>query len=370
MIPCSNHKVDTCERRLLWPCKLPIPVPVVISVIGRIGLATFVGNVFCAMAVLPLASVMASVTFCASAADWKPDKVIEFIVPTGPGSGVDSSARTVQSIFQSNKMVEQAINTTNKPGGNYGIALNYLGQHNGDAHKLMVQTTTPLTAFIQGQIKLNYFEFTPIVNLISEPIAFVVAANSPFKTAREFAAKLKAEPESVSIALSAARGNAFHIAAALVARSVKADVKKLKIIVFNASSDGVIAAAGGHVDVMAATPATVMPLVQAGKVRVIGIASHTRLKGQAAALPTFKEQGIDAVFDVPRGFIGPRSLSAEQVRYWDTLFARLVKSDDWKQAVEKNQWVEQYMNSADMGRELRRQHGILKDVLSELGMVQ
>ncbi len=59
-----------------------------------------------------------------TAADWKPDKVIEFIVPTGPGSGVDSSARTVQQIFQSNKLVEQAINTTNKPGGNYGIAMN------------------------------------------------------------------------------------------------------------------------------------------------------------------------------------------------------------------------------------------------------
>ena len=304
------------------------------------------------------------------AADWKPEKVIELIVPTGPGSGVDASARTVQQIFQSNKMVEQAINISNRPGGNYGIAMNYLGQHNSDAHKLMVQTSTPLTAFIQGQIKLNYFEFTPIVNLISEPIAFVVAANSPLKSARDLTAKLKADPEGVSIALSAARGNAFHITAALVARSVQADIKKLKIVVFNASSDGVIAAAGGHVDVMAATPATVMPLVQAGKVRIIGIAANTRLKGAAAQVPTFKEQGIDAVFDVPRGFISARGLSADQVRYWDSVFARMVKSDDWKQAVEKNQWVENYLTSAEFGKELRRQHGILKDVLSELGMVQ
>lgn len=306
----------------------------------------------------------------ATAADWKPEKIIELIVPTGPGSGVDASARTVQQILQSNKLVDQAINTTNKPGGNYGIAMNYLGQFDRDAHKLMVQTTTPLTAAIQGQLKFNYFEFTPIVNLISEPIAFVVAANSPLKTARDLTAKLKADPELVSIALSAARGNAFHITAALVGRAVQADIKKLKIVVFNASSDGVIAAAGGHVDVMAATPATVMPLVQAGKVRIIGIASNTRLKGAIANVPTFKEQGIDAVFDVPRGFIGPRGLSAEQVRYWDGVFARVVKSDDWKQAVEKNQWVEQYLNSADFGKELRRQHGILKDVLTELGMVQ
>ena len=314
-------------------------------------------------------AIPALLTVNATAADWKPEKTLELIVPTGPGSGVDASARTVQQLFQAGKIVEQAINVSNKPGGNYGIAMNYLGQHNGDAHKLMVQTSTPLTAAIQGQIKLNYFEFTPIVNLISEPIAFVVAANSPLKSARDLTAKLKADAESVSIGLSAARGNAFHITAALVGRSVQADIKKLKIVVFNASSDGVIAAAGGHIDVMAATPATVMPLVQAGKVRIIGIASHTRLKGAIASVPTFKEQGIDAVFDVPRGFIGPRGLSPEQVRYWDNAFARLVKSDDWKQTVEKNQWVEHYLNSADFGKELRRQHGILKDVLSELGMV-
>ncbi len=309
-------------------------------------------------------------TACAGAAEWKPGKNLEFIVPTGPGSGVDSTARTVQSIFQSAKLIEQAITTTNKPGGSYGIAMNYLGQHNGDAHKLMVQTSTPLTAAIQGQLKLDYFEFTPIVNLISEPIAFVVAANSPLKTARDMAAKLKADPESLSIALSAARGNAFHIAAALVARSASVDVRKLKIVVFNASSEGVAAAAGGHVDVMAATPATVMPLVQAGKVRIIGIASDTRLAGAAASVPTLKDQGIDVVFDIPRGFIAPRGLSADQVRYWDGVFAALVKSPEWKQAVAKNRWVESYRNSAEFGKELRRQYGILKDVLTELEMVK
>lgn len=318
-----------------------------------------------------LSCLFYTVIACAAhAADWKPDKVIEFIVPTGAGSGVDSTARTVQNIVQSARLVEQAINVSNKPGGNYGIALNYMSQQNGDGHKLMVQTSTPLTAAIQGQIKLNYFEFTPVVTLISEPIAFVVAANSSLRNARDLTAKLKADPESVSIGLSAARGNSFHITAALVARTVQADIKKLKIVVFNASSDGVIAAAGGHVDVMAATPATVMPLVQAGKVRIIGIASNTRLKGGAAQIPTFKEQGIDVVFDLPRGFIGPRNLSADQVRYWDGLFARVVKSNEWRQAVEKNQWEEHYMNSADTGKELRRQYGILKDVLGELGMVQ
>ena len=52
------------------------------------------------------------------------------------------------------------------------------------------------------------------------------------------------------------------------------------------------------------------------------------------------------------------------------LFERMVKTPEWQQAVEKNQWVEHYLPSTEFAKELRRQHGILKDVLSELGMVQ
>jgi putative tricarboxylic transport membrane protein len=75
------------------------------------------------------------------------------------------------------------------------------------------------------------------------------------------------------------------------------------------------------------------------------------------------------VFDVPRSIMGPKGLSADQIRYWDGVFARLVKTPSWKDAVEKNQWDEDYMNSAELGKNLKAQYEILKDVLTELGMV-
>ena len=75
------------------------------------------------------------------------------------------------------------------------------------------------------------------------------------------------------------------------------------------------------------------------------------------------------VFDVPRSIMGPKGLSAEQIRYWDGVFQRLVKTEGWRQAVEKNQWDEDYMASAELGKSLKAQYEILKDVLTELGMV-
>jgi len=306
----------------------------------------------------------------AIAAEWKPDKHIEVIVPTGPGSGVDNTARTLQSILQARKLIEAPISVVNKPGGSYGVALAHLAQFPGDGHRILIQTSTPLTAHLTGQLKVAYFEFTPIANLISEPIAFTVRAESPLKTARDLADRLKADPASVSIALAAARGNAYHIASALIARAVGADIKKLKIVVFNSSGDAMAALLGGHVDVLSVTPGNFLPLLQAQKIRIPAVASRERLGGALAAVPTFKEQGLDVVFDVPRGFIGPKGLSAEQIRYWDGVFQRLVKTEEWRQALEKNQWVEDYRSSADMGRDLKMQYEILRDVLTELGMVK
>jgi putative tricarboxylic transport membrane protein len=305
----------------------------------------------------------------AAVAEWKPDKAIELIVPTGPGSGVDNTARTLQAIMQTGKLVETQVTVTNRPGGSYGVALNYLAQFPGDGHRLFIQTSTPLSALLTGQIKVNYFEFTPIANLITEPIALMVRAESPIATAKDLAQRIKADPASVSIALAAARGNAFHIAAALFARAAGADIRKLKIVVFGSSGDAITALLGGHVDIVSVTPGNFLPMLEAHKIRILGVASKQRLSGPLAAVPTFGEQAFDVVFDLPRSIMGPKGLSADQIRYWDGVFQRLVKTEGWRQAVEKNQWDEDYMNSAELSKNLRTQYEILKDVLNELGMV-
>ncbi len=320
------------------------------------------------MALAAIACALGAST--ATAADWKPDKAIEFIVGTGPGSGVDNTARTVQAILQSNKLVDTQITVSNKPGSGFAIAYNYLNQFPGDGQRLVVQTSTPLASLLTGQLNVKYFEFTPIANLITEPILFMVRTESAIANSKDLAQRLKADPSALSIALATTRGNAFHITAALFARAAGADAKKLKIVVYASSGEAVAALLGGHVDIVAVTPGNFLPLLEAKKIRILGIASRQRSGGLLASVPTFKEQGFDVIFDLPRSVMGARSLTTEQVRYWDGVFQRLVKTDAWRQAVEKNQWEDDYMNSADLGKSLKVQYEILKDVLTELGMVK
>src|SRR6185295_10779325 len=110
----------------------------------------------------------AGAAHCATA--WRPEKPVEFIVATAPGSGVDSTARTIQNILQSEKLVSQPIVVVNKPGGGQTVGMQYLAQHDRDGHKLLIQTSTGLLTAAAGTLPLNYFEFTPVANLIAEPI--------------------------------------------------------------------------------------------------------------------------------------------------------------------------------------------------------
>ena len=87
---------------------------------------------------------------------WRPDRNVELVVGSTPGSGQDKTARVIQRIWKDAKLVEVTSSVVNKPGGGGAIADAYVSQHVGDAHTLMTASPTLLTSHITGRSKLNY----------------------------------------------------------------------------------------------------------------------------------------------------------------------------------------------------------------------
>jgi putative tricarboxylic transport membrane protein len=125
---------------------------------------------------------------------------------------------------------------------------------------------------------------------------------------------------------------------------------------------------GGHIDVLVAAPANVIPHLQSGHARAIGVSAAQRQGGALAAVPTLREQGIDAAFFNWRGFVGPRGLTPAQTAFWDQAFAKAIQSEDWKKDLQANAWAEDYMTSAQARRHIDAEYEVLKAVLVELGV--
>ena len=87
----------------------------------------------------------------AVAQGWVPTKTIEIVVPSAPGGSNDKTARTVERILQEKKLVPTAVVIVNKPGAGNMMTMNYINQHSGDGHYLMIGTPTILTGHIVGE---------------------------------------------------------------------------------------------------------------------------------------------------------------------------------------------------------------------------
>lgn len=314
---------------------------------------------------------LAAIAACnANAADWKPDKRIEIVVPNAPGGGNDRIARVVQRIAQERRFVDPVTTITNKPGAGQVIGISYLNQHPGDGHYIGIISATLLGDIVSGRSQLGLADIAPIAQLFTEYVGFAVKADSPLKTGKDLVARLKADAGSLSAAISGVIGNHNYIALALVARAAGGDVKKLKVVTFNGGAESITAALGGHVDIVIAPAATLLPHVQSGGLRMIAIAAPKRLPGPYADVPATKELGVNTTLANWRVMVGPRGMTAPQTAYWENVLARVVDTDEWKGMLEKDGLTGEFLRSNETRAQLKAEFDELKGVMTELGLVK
>ena len=304
------------------------------------------------------------------AASWTPDQPVEIVVGTSAGSGSDTTARWIQRWLREKKLVAVPVNVLNKPGGGGTIAATYMNQHPGNGHYLLVTSPSLLTNAITGRSAIQYTDMTPLAQVGAESVVFTVRADSPLKSAQDLAARLKADPASLSFSIGIAIGSHNHIATAEVAKALGADIRKLKVVAFSGSADGVTALLGGHIDVSASPASAVLAHVKAGRLRTLAVSSERRLPGDLAAVPTWTELGIHAVSANWRSIVGPKGMTAEQVAYWDDVLGRLTRLPEWRHDLETRLVEPTYLNSRDTLRRMDAETSQLTAVLTELGLAK
>ena len=221
-----------------------------------------------------------------------------------------------------------------------------------------------------GASSVKHSDVTPLAQMGADYVGFAVRADSPLKSGKDLVERLRADPGSISVAIANAIGNHNHIATATLVKAAGGNVKRLKVVVFNGSAEIVAAILGGHIDVAANPMAALLPHFQAGKIRILGVSSERRLGGALSAIPTWKEQGIFAVSANWRTVVGPKGMSEAQIRYWDEVFRKIVKTSAWKSDLDANVIADTYLDSRQTRKQMDAQYAELSSVLGELGLAK
>jgi putative tricarboxylic transport membrane protein len=306
----------------------------------------------------------------ARAQAWKPEQNVEIITGASPGGGNDLLARAIQRILQTRRITTVTSTVVNKVGGGNAVSWSYMNQHPGNGHYIALANPNLMTNHITGKSPLTYLDFTPIALLLSEYVTFLVRSDSPLKSGKELIELLRNDSGAISVSVGSALGGANHIALALIAKSIGADAGKLKTVVFNAQGEAMTALMGGHIGALSASASNAVTMLKAGKVRVLGISSPTRLGGVFAAVPTWKEQGVDAVLGNWRAIIGPRGLPSSQVAYWEDVFSQLAKTEDWQYQADTYVLQNTYLGSRNTAEFFHSQQTELQAILVELKLAR
>ena len=317
---------------------------------------------------LVAAMVCITLSPVAHAQKWTPERTVELIVPAGAGGSLDATGRVTQRIWDELKLVPQNSTVVNRSGGGHAIAYAYLSKRAGDPHALSITSATLLTNHINGRLPHTYRDFTTLGILLTEYIAFAVPSDSPIRTGKDLMDALRKSPENYQVALSSALGGTHHLSLGLPARSAGVDMKRVKLVSFNSSSDAIAAILGGHVNVISTSSAVLLPHIESGKLRAIAVSSPKRMTGLLANTPTWAELGQKGTWENWRGVIGAKGMTAPQTAYWEETLRRVNGSETFRSYAAKNQWDTTFSGAAEMNKFLSAQYAELQEVMTFLGL--
>jgi len=305
----------------------------------------------------------------AAQAGWKPERPVEIIVTCQAGCGPDIAARVIQKIWQDHGIVQVPSVVVNKAGGGGAVAYGYLHQKPGDGHAIVLSGAGPVVNTIMGR-GVGYKDITPLAMMAAEYVGIAVRADSPLTSGRQLIDAVKKDPQSVVFGVSNSLGNANHQAIALALKVQGIAPAKAKTVVFQSGAQSTTALLGGHVQVVPASVGLWVSPLKAGQVRLIAVSAPKRMGRDFAQVPTWREQGVDAVVSVWRMISASPGLTPAQTAFWRDALKKTTEAAEWKRDLETNYQSDEFMAGAELDRALDALYVQLKSLLTELDLAK
>ena len=290
---------------------------------------------------------------------------LQMFVPAAPGGGWDQTARTMEQVLRTEKLIGTAqVTNVGGAGGVVGLP-QFVNQWRGRPNALMVAGMVMVGAIIANKSATKLSQVTPVARLTGEFLALVVPAASPFQTAKDFAAALKADPAKVPVAGGSA-GGSDHILLGMIAKSVGVPPTRTSYVPYAGGGQAVAALLGNQVAAGISGYGEFSQQIKAGKLRLLAISADQRQEGIEA--PTLKEQGIDVELFNWRGVFAPPGVSAEQRAALVALMEKMASGPAWAEELKKRDWTPILLTGDAYSKFVEEDTARIEAILKDLGL--
>jgi tripartite-type tricarboxylate transporter receptor subunit TctC len=296
-------------------------------------------------------SAAAMLTSTAHAA-WEPTKPVEFVVPAGTGGGADQMARFIQGVVIKHKLMSQPMIVVNKAGGAGAEGFLDIKGAKGDPHKIVITLSNLFTTPMATGVPFSWKDMTPVSMLALDQFVLWVNADTPYKTAKDYIAAVKAAgPSKMKMGGTGSKQEDQIITVAIE----KATGTKFIYVPFQGGGAVAVQLVGKHIDSTVNNPIEAVAQWRAGSLRALCVFDDKRMSYKAKVtdtmawsdIPTCMESGIPMDYQMLRGIFMPAGVTADQRAYYVELMRKIRATPDWIDFMEKGAFNQTTMSGAE-----------------------
>jgi tripartite-type tricarboxylate transporter receptor subunit TctC len=308
-----------------------------------------------ALATLPLGGAQAQQTY--------PTQTVRFILPYGPASATDITARLFADRL-SQKWGKPVV-VENRPGGDGLVSLNaFVDAH--DDHTLWMGPAGAFNVLPYEHDTLPFDpqrDLTPIVSVVNVVLAISTPASMNINTVDQMVALARKEPGKLNAA--AANGISDFLLFGFI-KNMNLQIAKVPYRdIMQAPND----LAESRIQVLSTSFAVVQPLMKAGRIKVLAVTSRQRAPS-APDIPTAAEAGYPAlILESIGGLFGPSTMPASVREKIAADFRKVADEDPIiaKRLADTGQ-IMSIQGPADFAKGVQEQRDKLADLAKVLGL--
>jgi len=285
-------------------------------------------------------------------AAWEPTKPVEFVVPAGTGGGADQMARFIQGVVIKHKLMSQPMIVVNKAGGAGAEGFLEIKGAKGDPHKIVITLSNLFTTPMATGVPFSWKDMTPVSMLALDQFVLWVNADTPYKTAKEYIAAVKAAgPSKMKMGGTGSKQEDQIITVAIE----KATGTKFIYVPFQGGGAVAVQLVGKHIDSTVNNPIEAVAQWRAGSLRPLCVFDDKRMSYKAKVtdtmawsdIPTCMESGIPMDYQMLRGIFMPAGVTPDQRAYYVELMRKIRATPDWIDFMEKGAFNQTTMSGAE-----------------------
>ena len=280
---------------------------------------------------------LAAAALCAQAgpglAQAYPAKPLRFVIPFAPGGGTDLIARLLGASL--GEQLGQPVVPDNRAGAGGVLGADLVAKAAPDGYTLLMGTPGSITINPNLMSKPPYTlaDFAPIVQATSNPFVMLVNNSLPANSVKEFVAYAKANPGKLNYG-TPGNGSTGHLAGEQLKALAGID---LVHVPYKGSSESLTDLMGGRVQITFENLPVALPLVKAGKVRLLAVGSPKR-SAQVPDTPSVAETLPGFESTTAAGVLTTAKTSPAIINRLNQELVKIIKSAAFQDKLKADGW--------------------------------